>query len=102
MLNALKAVASEQTLNPSQQQRTASKNNNRYAAVPSELKNARQWARWEPADEIKKPRNLDGTPMYWQSKPETRLSFEEVARYPHIETFITLESGIIGIDYDGC
>ena len=74
----------------------------RNAAIPQELKNARQWALWEPTDARKKPLYLDGTPMYWQSKPESRLAFEEVARYPHIETFITLASGIIGIDFDGC
>ena len=73
----------------------------RNAAIPQELKKARQWAIWKRADAKKNPCNLDGTWMTW-SNENNKLTFEEVSRYPLVETFITLESGIIGVDIDGC
>src|SRR2546421_6397726 len=74
----------------------------RNTAIPSEIKNDCQWALWDRADKNKQPLKLDGSVMYWKKYPETKLSFEEVANHPNIETFITLESGILGIDIDGC
>src|SRR5947209_2931157 len=74
----------------------------RNARIPPELKSAQQWAIWKPADKRKQPFHLDGSTMYWQEKPESRLTFEAVSRHPNIETFITLESGVLGIDIDGC
>lgn len=73
----------------------------RNAAIPLELKEARQWAIWKRTDAKKNPCSLDGSWMSW-SNEDNKLTFEEVSRYPLIETFITLESGIIGVDIDGC
>ena len=84
------------------QTKISSTQDQRNARIPLELKSAQQWAIWKPADRKKQPFHLDGSPMFWQTKPESKLTFEEVARSPNIETFITLDSGIIGIDIDGC
>lgn len=75
----------------------------RYEHVPDELKRQKKnWALWDPSDNRKRPRKLNGSPMEWKKKPETRLSFEDVEHYPHIETFINQEDDYVGVDYDGC
>jgi hypothetical protein len=74
----------------------------RNAVIPAELKEQRLWALWNRADKNKQPLKLDGSAMRWKKEPETILSFEDVSKYPNIETFITLDSGIIGVDIDGC
>jgi putative DNA primase/helicase len=72
-----------------------------YNVIPSELKNLHQWGRWVKGSRDKMPANLDGSAMKW-SNQDNWLSFEEVVRYPQIGYFHTLESGIIGVDFDGC
>jgi primase-polymerase (primpol)-like protein len=73
----------------------------RNAVIPPELKNLHQWARWVKGTRDKMPANLDGSAMKW-GDPANWLTFDEVARYPQIGYFHSLESGIIGIDFDGC
>ncbi len=70
----------------------------KYSAIPSEISSLHQWARWIGD---KMPANLDGSAMVWSNR-DNWLTFEEVARYPQIGYFHALESGIIGVDFDGC
>src|SRR5271169_2627711 len=74
----------------------------RNAVIPAELRNLHQWARYAKFDgRDKAPANLDGSAMKWGDRSNW-LTFYEVARYPQIGYFHSLESGIIGIDFDGC
>jgi Uncharacterized conserved protein len=70
----------------------------RNAAIPDELKSLHQWARCSAE---KEPLNLDGSFMSWGT-PKNWLSFEQVSRFDKIGYLHSLESGIIGIDFDGC
>jgi len=73
----------------------------RNAAIPQDLKNLHQWARWIKGSRDKMPAHLDESVMNWSNRSYW-LTFDEVARYSQIGYFHTLESGIVGIDFDGC
>src|SRR5256886_1111377 len=73
----------------------------RNANIPAELTQLHQWARWIKGSRDKMPANLDNSAMKWGTSSNW-LTFDQVSRYPQIGYFHTLESGIIGIDFDGC
>jgi putative DNA primase/helicase len=72
-----------------------------YATVPPSLKSLHQWARYTKGSRDKMPANLDGSAMKW-GDPANWLTFDQVARFDKIGYFHSLESGVIGIDFDGC
>jgi len=74
-------------------------NYTRYAAIPSELRNLHQWAPYGGVD--KQPLNLDESAMKWGTRSNW-LTFDEVSCFDKIGYFHTLESGVIGVDFDGC
>src|SRR5579859_3664572 len=73
----------------------------RNANIPLDLKELPQWANVCRKDGKKQPGYINGNEMKWGTRSNW-YSFQKVSTLPDIEFILSPESGIVGIDCDGC
>ncbi len=73
----------------------------RNAQLPQELKDLPQWANLCRTSGKKQPAYFSGTEMKWGT-PKNWYTFQQVSHLPDIMFILSPESGIVGVDCDGC